>query len=342
MTLRLALVGFGNVGRALCRLLVDQRDRLRAEHDATFLVTAICDARFGSLLDANGLDLDQVLESAATGVARTEADALATISACEADVLCEATVTDVHTGEPAATHCHAALQRGMHVVTSNKGPPALHHAELAALARQQRLRFLFEGAVMSGTPLLSTLRNGLAGARIESIGGILNGTTNYLLSELERGHNFDDALSEAQSLGIAEADPSADVEGLDAAAKLTILANVVMGMDISPADVERRPVSDISPADIDSARAAGKRWRHLAELRESRASVLPTLLDANHPLAAVQGAVNAVTITTDLLGELTIVGPGAGRTETAFALLADLLEIRRAPRASTSLTSATV
>jgi homoserine dehydrogenase len=303
---------------------------LRAEHDTTFLVTAISDRVAGSLLDADGLDLEQALAGRAAGERWGGHDAAGVIGACAADVLCEATPTDVRTGEPAAGHCRAALHRGMHVVTTNKGPPALHHAELAALASEHGRSFLFEGAVMSGTPLLSTLRAGLSGTRLQSISGILNGTTNHLLTAQEAGRTFDDALGEAQRLGIAESDPSADVAGLDAAAKLTILANVVMGMNLTPADVERRPVSDVTTADIEAARAGGKRWRHLAELRDGRASVLPRLLDASHPLAGVHGAVKAVTVGTAHLGDVTIVGPGAGRVETAFAVLADLLEIHRA------------
>ena len=328
-TWKLVLVGLGHVGKGMCRLLAQQAQQLEGDHGARFVLTAVTDLTAGTILNSAGIDPARVLQSAdAPGERIGEVgDSLDVIGAADADILLEVTPTVPGTGEPAASYCRAAMQRGMHVVTTNKGPPALHHHEMAALATAHQVRFLFEGAVMSGSPVLSLFRNGLAGARVRAVTGILNGTTNYLITEMEAGAAFDAALARAQELGYAEANPSADIDGHDSAAKLAILASVAFGQALSPADVERQPLSDIDAGQVSAAAAEGRPWRYVASLRDGTATVGPRQLDAGHPLVGVRGVTNAVTIETDALGEVTVVGPGAGPKETAFALLADLLEI---------------
>jgi homoserine dehydrogenase len=249
----------------------------------------------------------------------------------EADVLLEATYTDIKTGEPATSHIKAALERGLHVVTTNKGPLALHYLELAQLAAKRNVEFLFEGTVMSGTPVLNLVRETLAGAEILEMQGILNGTTNYILTRMEEGLSYEAALAKAQELGYAEAVPDADVLGWDALAKVTILANVVFGAALKPTDSPCEGITKITAADITKAKTDGKRYKLIGRVwREGgvvKAAVAPRLVDLSQPLAGVMGATNAVAIKTDALGEVTIVGPGAGKAQTGFSMLTDLLHI---------------
>jgi homoserine dehydrogenase len=231
-----------------------------------------------------------------------------------------------------------ALERGLHAVTTNKGPIALHYPELHALAIRKGVQIGIEGTVMSGTPTLRLGSELLAGAGISRVQGIVNGTTNYILTQMESGATYADALAEAQAKGYAEADPSGDVEGFDAAGKVVILANVLMGAAIHMDDVDRQGITKLTPEDIASARADGQRWKLIASVEKTaagvNASVRPTRLPITHPLASVSGPTNAVTFSTTLLGDVTLIGPGAGRLATGYAILSDLLAIARSTPAS--------
>src|SRR5512136_1644834 len=234
--MRLLFLGFGTVGQGLAELLLARRDELKRRHGFDWKVTGIADTLKGNAYDPKGIDLAKALELAARGESLGALDrggkgwdALAMAEKAEADVLLEATYTDIKTGEPATSHIRAALERGVHVVTTNKGPLALHYRELAGLAAKRKIEFLFEGTVMSGTPVLNLVRETLSGAEILEMQGILNGTTNYILTRMEEGLSYEAALTKAQELGYAEAVPDADVLGWDALAKVTILANVVFG-----------------------------------------------------------------------------------------------------------------
>jgi homoserine dehydrogenase len=255
------------------------------------------------------------------------------IAAAEADVLVEVSPTDLETGEPATGHIRAALRRGWHVVTANKGPVALHFAALRREAAEAGVGFGFEGTVMSGTPSLRLGLEALAGCAVRELRGIVNGTTNYILTQMERGMAYDDALAEAQRLGYAETDPTGDVEGYDAAGKAAILANILMGADLRPGDVAREGITALTRDSVAAAQAAGERWKLIARVWRDgevvRASVAPTRLPTSHPLAGVAGATNALTFTTDLIGEVTLIGPGAGGVATGFALISDILAIHR-------------
>ncbi|MBN1315193.1 MAG: homoserine dehydrogenase, partial [Anaerolineales bacterium] len=259
-------------------------------------------------------------------------DAATTIDRSEADVLVEISYTDLKTGEPALSHIRQALEKGMNVVTTNKGPIALNYPELSTLAQQKGAQIGVEGTVMSGTPALHLGMDLLAGAGITRVQGILNGTTNFILTKMESGASYQQALEEAQALGYAEADPTGDVEGFDAAGKIVILGNVLMGEPITMDDVERIGISKLTSQDVEEANAEGCRWKLIGNLEKTpngiTASVKPTLLPITHPLANVGGATNAITYTTDLLGEVTLVGPGAGRMETGYALVCDMLAFK--------------
>jgi len=258
-------------------------------------------------------------------------DALTMIAEAEADAMIEVTYTDIKSGQPATDHIRAALAHGLHVTTTNKGPLALFSNELVDLADANDVEFLYEGTVMAGTPLLNLLRETLAGSAITEMKGILNGTTNYILTQMEAGMDYEAALKRAQELGYAEAVPDADVLGWDALAKVTILANTVFGASLFPDDTPCTGITGITPDQIAAAAADGKRYKLIGRVWRDgdsvRASVAPQLMDLSHPLAGVGGATNAMTITTDTLGDVTVVGPGAGRRETGFALLIDLIAI---------------
>jgi homoserine dehydrogenase len=336
---KLALVGFGVVGQGLAEILLKNAARLKKEHGFEYSVVAVSDFVKGSAYDPKGLDLARLLALAKeNGIskypgAKTGWNAVDTIAKSNADIVVEATYTDIKTAEPAYTHFKAALNSGKHLVTTNKGPTALFFRELAALAKSRNVQFRYEGTVISGTPALNLTELCLAGNEIREVRGIVNGTTNFILTNMEKGKSYAEALKEAQDLGFAEAVPDADVEGFDAMAKVVILAKAVMGADIKVADVDRTGITKITLDDINAAKAEGKRWKLIGRVaREGgavRASVRPEKLDIADPLAGVGGATNALTFSTDLIRDVTIIGPGAGKIETGYSILVDLLAIHR-------------
>jgi len=336
-TVRLMMIGFGNVGQGFVQIIQDDADSLAERFGVRFSVVGINDMRLGSVYDSDGLPLQGLLETASSGSLQNVRAAEhgwsieTMLDKGQADTLVEASFTDLQTGEPASTYIRLALKAGINVVTTNKGPIALNFHELIGIAKEHQARIGFEGVVMSGTPTLALGLNLLAAAGIQKIQGILNGTTNFILSRMEAGGSYDEALAEAQELGYAEADPTGDVEGFDAAGKVVILSNLVMGADIHMADVDRKGITQLTPEDIAAAKAEGKRWKLIGVVERNgeqvKASVQPVALPVAHPLANVGGATNAVTYSTRLLGDVTLVGAGAGRMETGYALLNDLLAI---------------
>jgi homoserine dehydrogenase len=339
-TYQLAVIGFGNVGQGLAQILSERGAELALRFGIQFQIVAVSDLLKGSAYNPAGLDPAVLLAAVRTsgklnGVAAPIRgwDALRTIREADFDALVEISYTDLKSGELAITHLRTALERGKHVVTTNKGPIALRYSELSALARAKNVEIGAEGTVMSGTPVLRLGQELLAGAGIRRIQGIVNGTTNYILTRMESGTTYGAALAEAQARGYAEADPTGDVEGYDAAGKVVILANLLMGASLALSDVDRQGITQLTPGDIAAARADGQRWKLIAAVERNgdrvAASVQPTRLPIGHPLASVGGATNAITYTTDLLGDVTVVGPGAGRLETGYALICDLLAIDR-------------
>jgi homoserine dehydrogenase len=267
-------------------------------------------------------------------------------------VLAEATGATLRNGEPGLSYIRTALGKRMHVVTSSKGPMALAGLELLALARAQGVQLRMESTVMSGTPVLSTIREGMAGTRIRALRGILNGTANSILSAMARGSDYAEALAQAQALGYAEADPTDDVEGDDAVAKTLILAAVAFGRALVPSQVARQGITTLTREQVQQANAQGKRIKHVASLRllsldgtvVSRETadngIVPIRLDArveplalplSDPLARIDGLLNAITIQTDTEASVMVVGPGAGRFQAGQGMLADLIAIGKAP-----------
>jgi len=345
MEYRIILIGCGTVGQGFLEIIDRKAEFLRDQFDFEPKVVAITDQLKGTVVVPDGLQPRKILTLLNEGKKLNEypgpkqktdeyVEPLDLIEQVEADIMAEMTYTDIKTGEPATSYIKKALRTGKHVVTSNKGPAALHYHELQELARVNQRQFRIEGTVMSGTPVFHLIENGLAGNEIREIKGILNGTTNFILSQMElEGMEYEQALKLAQQLGYAEADPTADVEGFDAVAKVVILANALMGGKVRPDEVKRQGISHLRKKDILEAREAGLRYKLIARVVKDRnrieTSVAPEKLPLTDPLAGVMGAQNALTFDTDLMGKITIQGAGAGRLETGFSILSDMLAIRR-------------
>ena len=349
MEYRIGLIGCGTVGQGLLEILDKKAPYLRDVLDFEPRVVAISDKLKGSLIAPEGVDIPSVLDILSRGGTLSEyrapgadpaetVDPLDMIERTEADIIAELTYTDIKTAEPATGYIKKALRMGKHVVTSNKGPAALHYRELRDLARKNGRQFRIEGTVMSGTPVFHLVESGLAGNDIREVKGILNGTTNFILSKMETdGMEYRDALALAQKLGYAEADPTADVEGFDALAKVVILSNVLLGGALGTGDVSRTGISAITKADVEAAKAQGFRYKLVGRAKKEdgkiAASVSPQKLPLSDPLAGVMGARNALTFETDLMGPVTIQGAGAGKVETGFSILSDILTIHNCRRA---------
>jgi homoserine dehydrogenase len=335
----IALIGFGGVNRALAEMIADSNERWAAELGFRLNIVAVTDLHLGSVISPNGIDARMLVDTnfAGGGFAQlsggsADADNERVIRLAPADIVVEATFTNPLDGEPALSHCRWALASGKHVVTTNKGPVALGSGELKAMAARHGVMFEHEGAVMSGTPLIRMARNTLAAAGIHAFEGILNGTSNFVLGRMEAGLDFTSAVRQAQELGYAEADPTADIQGHDVRLKVVILANELLGGNLKPQDVACQGISGLTAADIETAARAGCRWKLIGSASVTgdgriEARVAPRRLPLDHPLAGVGGAINAVSFTTELLGAVTVTGPGAGRMETAYALLSDIIAI---------------
>jgi homoserine dehydrogenase len=343
-SLSLVLIGFGHVGRRFVRLLGEVAERL----DFEWRVVAIASRRHGSVIDPHGVDVARALSLVEAGesldrlggeprersgldVIRQTARALADDAADGRVVCIESTVLDIDQGEPAVAHVRAALEAQMHVVTVNKGPAAFAYDALESLADTMDRVFLFEGAVMDGIPVFNMVRETMPAVRIDGFRGVINTTSNFILSALERGQTFDDAVREMQARGIAEADPSLDVDGWDAAAKTAALVNVLMGGSMTPHQVTRTGIADVKGGDLRDALTRGRRIRLVASATRQDGDIVarvePEMLAAGDPLAGLADTENALYLLTDLLGEVGIVQREGTLTQTAYAVLSDVSRI---------------
>lgn len=337
--MNIAFIGFGGVGQALAKLLVEEKKKLEKLYSLQPVVVSVCDIKKGSVYHPEGLNIEKVLQVVKdTGNVENYPntpglikgwDSMKTINNSNADMIVEVTYTDVKTGQPAIDHCRTAFKQKKSVVTTNKGPVAIAYKELSDLAKKNDVFFGFEGTVMSGTPALRMPTVTLAGNEISEIKGILNGTTNYMLTEMEQGNSYEDSLLKAQELGYAEADPTSDVQGYDARYKAVILANYIMGGEIVAEDVTCKGITGLNEKMVREALQNKKRWKLLARIKKENgnviASVKPELLDENDPLAGVTGATNAIMYDCDLAGPIFLSGAGAGLVETGYSLLIDII-----------------
>lgn len=331
--LRAVIAGFGNVGRKMAAMLTAEREKYPGLAGLELAPVAIFTGRHGGLVDPEGIDLARALGQYRDqgGFPPSPMTALQALETLDYDVLVEISTLDIaNRGGLAMAHVRAALERGKHVATANKGPAAFAYAELAALARRKKVRFLFESAVMDGTPIFC-LGRALRGLNVTGISGIFNTTTNFVLSRLEAGESMERAVRTAQEQGFAEADPANDLEGWDSAAKVSVLANFFMDAGIDPLRVDRRGITGVTPEDVARARAAGKRiklvcraWREDGRVR---AEVQPREVEAGHYFNAVNGRAAALRLEFDMLGPLWILEENPDLLDTAAGVLQDLLVI---------------
>jgi len=334
--MRLIMVGFGTVGQNLAKMLESKKRELLTEFGFHPRIVAAVDTT-GAMIDPKGIDLNRALavKQAKGSVAqdsklgRLGMDAQEVIEEVEAEVVLELTPTKIVDGEPGLSHIRTALRSQRHVITTNKAPLAIAMPSLMEMAFYNKVHLKFSGTVGGGTPILDFAGKCLNGNRIESIRGILNGTTNYILTRMvECDTPLETALKEAQDLGYAEANPSYDIDGMDTACKLVILANSTMRREVSLKDVEIEGIREVTREDIEAARRNGSQIKLIGTV-DAEVRVRPEPVPLSNPLC-VGGTLNAVSFRTELTGELTIVGRGAGGVETASAVLRDIVDVRRA------------
>jgi homoserine dehydrogenase len=338
---KLALLGFGNVGRALARLLMRKQSDLKTLYDIDFSITGIATGRHGMAVNPDGIDVDSALTAVEGGSGSLDnltalsqvKDAFDFIRQSEADVLFENTPVNYQTAQPALDHIRFALESGMHCITANKGPVVHAYQDLSELARRKGIKFYFEATVMDGAPIFSLFRETLPAARLQGLYGILNSTTNLILSRMEAGESFDEAVAYAQSIGIAETDPSGDIDGWDAAIKVSALVSVMMGVPMQPDQVDRTGIRGISLEDLERARQEGKRWKLVCSARQEagvvKAKVAPEMVPPSSPLYSIEGTTSIVQFETDVLGLLSVVESDPGPETTAYGLLADFINAVR-------------
>jgi homoserine dehydrogenase len=334
----LAFAGFGHVGRRFALLLEECHERLLLDHQLDCRTVGIATARHGAIFEPSGVDTPRAAACRARGdrIGRDNpAELIDRLAASprQLRILIEATTLSIEDGQPAIGHVEAALAAGCHVVTANKGPVSFAYRRLNELADRNGVSFLFEGSVMDGVPIFNLVRETLPAVTISGFRGIVNTTTQHVLLALERGEPFDVALARMQAEGIAEADPSLDLDGWDAAAKTAALANVLLDADLTPRSIARDSITPETAAAVGAALAAGRRLRLIVSAdgrgRGAQGSVRLVEIDAGDLLATLPDSANAAVLKTDLLGEIAICQMAGDVTQTAYALLTDLVTIGR-------------
>lgn len=327
------MLGFGVVGQSFVKLLLSHSTDLYNDYGIKPKVVACAD-NGGIVTCDQGLDLDRLLNVKKKkksiihyGSKGNRSEILDVIENIDAEVVIELTPTNIVDGEPGKNHIISAMKSGKNVITVNKGPLALEFPSLMELAEYNRIAFKFSGTVGGGTPILEFAKRCLKGDRIISFEGILNGTTNYILSKMYEGLNFSEALQDASEKGYAEKDPTLDVDGFDAAAKLVIASNFVMNMKSTMKDVSREGIRAVKPSQVLTERKNGNAMKLIASCDGKNLVVKPKPVSMKDPIC-VDGILNAITFTCQHSGQQTIIGKGAGGMETASAILRDLIDIR--------------
>jgi len=344
MHYNLAFIGFGNVARSLARLLERKRDVLKSKYDITYSVTGIATGRHGCAVNTNGLDVNKALELVESGqpVSLLSSflveDALEVIKHSKAGVMFENSPVNTQTGQPALDHIRLALNLGMHAITANKGPVVHGYRELTSLSELKGKKFRFESAVLGGAPVFSVMREAFPLADISSFKGIFNATTNIILSRMENGESYEDAVKYCQSIGVAETDPTNDVDGWDAAIKVAALVTVLMDTPLTPQDVKPTGIRGITPEMIAQAKAEGKRYKLVCSAEKVgdtvKANVAPQLVDSSSPLYGMMNSSTGFTVRTDVILDYSITlsekpGMTGGPEETAYGLFADFVNTVR-------------
>jgi homoserine dehydrogenase len=338
----LAFIGFGNVARSLARLLERKSDLMKSKYNITYSVTGIATGSHGFAVNPNGIDVNKALELVESRKSISPLstfqveDSLAVIKNSQANIMFENSPVNTQTGQPALDHIRAALELGMHAITANKGPVVHGYRELTVLAESKGKKFRFESAVLGGAPVFSVMREAFPLAELASLKGIFNATTNIILSRMENGESYEDAVKFCQSIGVAETDPTNDVDGWDAAIKVAALVTVLMDTPMTPQQVNPTGIRGITSEMIAKAKTEGKRYKLVCSAEKVgdkvKASVAPELVDAASPLYGMMNSNTGVTFRTDVILDYSITqserpGLQGGPVETAYGLFADFVNI---------------
>jgi homoserine dehydrogenase len=336
--LKLCVIGFGNAGREFCRLLLQKQTEIEEVYGYNVLVTDIATKSKGTLCNGRGIDLLRALKETETegkfaydNPDIVHKDSVQAIKESLADVIVELSTLSIKDGQPAIAHIEEAFASGMHVITANKGPIAWDYKRLKGIAASKGLEFLHETTVMDGAPVFNLVRETLPGCGVIGFKGILNSTTNFILEEMEAGKGFNEALAEAQRRGFAEAEPSMDIDGWDAAAKTAAIVNVIMGGEITPMNVERMGIAHLTQGDIEAAKHGGKKIKLLCEGYRAdgtvKGRVSPKLFDKADIFSNIDSTSSILSITTDLMGEICILERNPEIQQTAYGIYSDLLTL---------------
>lgn len=332
---RLGVVGFGIVGKGVCKVIRDKAEQYKKNYGVDVRIVCVADM-LNSIYDKDGIDLTKLMDhnkerSPVINYPDSSKDKKwngeVAVENMDADIVVEVTPTNIKDAQPGLNHIVKAFDRGMHVVTSNKGPLALYYEKVMKAKEESGKEFRYEATVGGTMPVINLAQEALKGNNIISVKGILNGTTNYILSNMAfEGKKFGDALKEAQEKGYAEANPAQDIEGWDAACKATILSNALMGKSMTLKDVKVKGITGVTMEDVLAAKNKGNIIKLLVEVTEKGAKVEPTPVPLNSPLA-VTGTLNVAVFETDLSKDITVMGRGAGQIETAAAIMSDVFAI---------------
>lgn len=337
-TIKLCIIGFGNASKEFCKMLLDKQEDIRSETGFNVVVNAISTKSKGKLLNTDGLDLEKVFREIEmyekfheNNPSFVNCSNIDLIQESKAHVMVELSTLSIEDGQPAITHIETAFKNDMHVITANKGPIAWAYNRLKTMAQEKKLQFLHETTVMDGTPVFNLVKETLLGCRVLSFKGILNSTTNFILEEMEKGVEYETAIKEAQIRGFAEADPSLDIDGWDAAAKTTALANVLMNANLTPMAIDRIGISHITRKDVQEALNSNKKIKLLCEgfIEEGQVvgRVHPVLIDKKDIFSSIDATSSILSITTDLMGQISIVEQNPEIQQTAYGIYSDLLTL---------------
>lgn len=336
--MKVAMLGFGNAGRAIAELIRNKGEDIKKDYGCEVKVVAIATGTRGSLVNEEGIDLSMACRDMDTlqrfdtyGRDFSKMGAMEIAEKVNYDVLIELTPLAIFSGQPAIDHIKAALTRRKHAITANKGPIAWAFEELRTLAMEQGVRFYYETTVMDGTPVFNLVDETLRMCKVTGVSGILNSTTNFILEELAKGKDYDAVILEGKERGFVEADPSLDVEGWDAAAKTTALLNVLMGADITPDQIQRKGIEDITTEQIRDAEARGKVIKLLCSGTIENGKVIgrvaPVEINKDDLLASITGTSSVVSITTDLMKTVSVVEHDPGIEQTGYGVFSDLIRV---------------
>ncbi|MBS3995077.1 MAG: hypothetical protein KGZ33_04725 [Alkaliphilus sp.] len=336
--LNICLIGFGNAGKEFCSLLINKREHILELTGFDLEIRVIATKTKGSLINMQGIDLQKALDEIdllgrfdKKNLSFTQCSSLDLIQQSKADILIELSTLSIADGQPAIKHIETAFQNGSHVITANKGPLAWAYSKLKDMSQNNNLQFLHETTVMDGAPVFNLVKETLLGCTILSFKGILNSTTNFVLEQMEKGYSLDQSIKEAQSKGFAEADPSLDIDGWDAATKTAVLANVLMGANLTPMDIDRTGISHITLDDVFSAKEKNKKIKLVCEGFMDGTTVIgkvhPVLIDGTDIFSNIDGTSSILTLRSDLMASISMVEQNPKIQQTAYGIYSDLLTL---------------